>query len=127
VIRWIFLIVGWWIVFPAITNISGAWQSQAYPVSDVHVVFKDGSEATGHLSRQFDNRWLLVSQRSAVRQFDEGEYLSMDIPVRHSAQPASIWLQWRAWLPPAATGYVFLMAILWPFMQARVHRRTIST
>lgn len=114
-IRGLVLLVAWFAIFPAVVNLSGAWQSQAHPTPGVQVMFKDGSEAVGSLSRGWDRRWLLEGKAGAVRAFGEGDYTVMSFPARGVDQAPAYGEHWRAWVPPLATGFVFMAAIVWPF------------
>lgn len=113
-----FIMVAWFAVFPAVVNLSGSWQSQAYPTPGVQVDFKNGSSAVGMLSREWGGRWILTTPAGESRSFGEGEYRAISYPAPDASTAAP---QWRALVPPLTTGFLFLLATLWPWFQPKQH------
>lgn len=122
-IRGFMLMAAWFLVFPEVVILAGAWQSQAHPTTGVHVVFKDGTEAVGRLSRGWDQRWILVTDSGASRFFSERQFTSMTFPAPDVSRTAMELQLWRAWLPPLVTGFIFMMGIFWPWLSRSISSR----
>jgi len=117
-IRGLFLVAAWFLVFPAVVNLAGAWESQTHPTPGVQVAFTDGSSAVGWLSRGWDRRWRLVTAEGTSRTFSEEQFTAMSYPAPVASRATEPGMPWRALAPPLATGFIFLLATFWPWFQA---------
>jgi len=104
----------------------GIWQTRVTPTPNVEVTMASGEVLRGTLSREWDGRFVVLSD-DGTRTTDVEKYRSMTFSPLSIERSTALDSQWRYWLPSALILLFYIaFLILWISFDARSNRLRFS-
>lgn len=88
--RWLVLLVVWWLGLQVAVKYGSIWDSRAHPTHGASVVLPGGQKVEGALQRNWTDGWTLTSENGSQYVFSKFESMAFT-PPSVSQEPTTLW------------------------------------